>query len=277
MPTLKVDKEECIACGTCIAECPTRVLEMKADEKIPGTINGAEEACINCGHCVAVCPKSAASLDTMDVSECLELPQDWRMTPEKCGFLLKGRRSIRNFKEDAVDKKVIKELIETAKYAPSGINRQPVKWAVVYEKAKVAELSKLVVEWMRELIKSKSPVAESLKMENIVKSCDEGWDRICRGAPHVVLTYAVKDDMTASQASVIALTYLDLIAASHSLGTCWAGYVQMAVNGSAEVMKFLGLSKKTVCTGAMMLGHPKFEYFAVPLRNKPHIIWVPKE
>ena len=32
---------------------------------------------------------------------------------------IKGRRSIRKFKEDAVDPKLIEEIIETASYAPS--------------------------------------------------------------------------------------------------------------------------------------------------------------
>jgi nitroreductase/NAD-dependent dihydropyrimidine dehydrogenase PreA subunit len=276
MSVLLINKEECTRCGACIAECPVNILAMN-EEKIPATIKDGEKRCINCGHCVTVCPVSAASLDTMDVNDCVDLPQNWRLTPEKVKALLKGRRSIRNFTDEAVDKKVITDLIDAARYAPSGINTQPVKWAVVYEKAKVQELSKLVVEWMRGLVEAKAPIAESLHMDNMIKACESGRDWICRGASHVVLTYALKEDPMAPAASIIALTYLDLMAASYSLGACWAGYVQMAVNSSPEVMKFLGLSKKSACTGAMMLGYPKYDYYAIPTRNKPHTIWVPKE
>ncbi|MDD5440066.1 MAG: nitroreductase family protein [Candidatus Omnitrophica bacterium] len=276
MAALTIDKTECISCGTCIAECPVRIIAMDPAEKIPAITKGAEELCINCGHCVCACPKSAASLDTMDVTDCKDLPQDWQLSPAKVEALLKGRRSIRNFKDDPVDKKILTQLIDTARYAPSGINRQPVKWAVVHEKAKVAELSKLVCEWMKGLIKNKAPLVEALRLEHIVQSCDEGHDRICRGAPHAVIAYALKDDMLAPQAATIALSYLDLIAVSYGLGTCWAGYVHMAVNASPDVVKFLGLSKKSACFGAMLVGYPKFDYYAIPLRNKPHIVWVPK-
>jgi len=276
MATMKIDKEECIACGTCIAVCPVKIIEMKNDEKIPAIIKGAEELCINCGHCVTVCPKSAASLDTMDVNDCKELPQGWQLSPEQVEILLKGRRSIRNFKDEPVDKKIMTDMIDTARYAPTGINKQPVKWAVVYDKDKVQELAKLVVDWMKELVKAKSPIVETFHLDRTIADFEQGQDRICRHAPHVVIAYAAKDDPLAPAASTIALTYLDLIAVSYGLGACWAGYVQMAINASPDVMKFLGLSKKSACFGAMMVGSPKYEYYSIPLREKAHILWAPK-
>jgi len=47
-------------------------------------------------------------------------------------------------------------------------------------------------------------LAASLRMEHIVSSWEKGEDWICRGAPHLVFVYALKDDMTAAQASTIA-------------------------------------------------------------------------
>ncbi len=44
--------EECVACGTCAAECPVEAIK----EGTPYTIT---DECVECGACAAVCPVSA--------------------------------------------------------------------------------------------------------------------------------------------------------------------------------------------------------------------------
>lgn len=46
--------EECIACGSCMEQCPVEAIE----EGTPYVINNA---CIDCGACVEVCPVDAIS------------------------------------------------------------------------------------------------------------------------------------------------------------------------------------------------------------------------
>lgn len=50
-----VISDECIACGTCQAECPTDAISEGDIYKID------PEKCIDCGTCVDVCPVSAIS------------------------------------------------------------------------------------------------------------------------------------------------------------------------------------------------------------------------
>ncbi len=45
---------ECIGCGACIGECPSKCI---SDEGGVAVINAAE--CIDCGSCASVCPVSA--------------------------------------------------------------------------------------------------------------------------------------------------------------------------------------------------------------------------
>ncbi len=271
MSLFTVIKEKCGGDGACAAVCPVRIIKM--ENRLPVPVEGAEKACINCGHCVAVCPPAALSLDTMPARQCKALGDSWMLPPENFEIFAKGRRSIRIYKEDVVDRAIIEKLIDTARYAPSGINRQPVNWAVIYEKDKVARLSVMVIDWMKSLVRQGSEIAESLRMENIIKRYEEGSDPILRGAPHLIIAYSLKDDMTAPQSCTIALTYLELMAASMGLGACWAGYVVMAINASDEIRKFIGLSNKTSAFGAMMVGYSKYKYRRIPLRNAPHVIW----
>ncbi len=89
----------------------------------------------------------------------------------------------------------------------------------------------------------------------------------------MVIAYGLKFDPLAPQACTIALTYFELAAAASCLGTCWAGYVQMAINTNPHIQKFLGLSSKTNCFGALLLGYQKYQYQRLPQRNKAHVMW----
>ena len=45
--------------------------------------------------------------------------------------MIKGRRSIRKYKEDAVDRALMEEIIEITRYAPSWTNSQTPRWTLV--------------------------------------------------------------------------------------------------------------------------------------------------
>ena len=66
MGLITVHAEKCIQCGSCLEECPFRLLEMKTESSPPTPkeieVRSAEERCINCGHCMAVCPVGALTL-----------------------------------------------------------------------------------------------------------------------------------------------------------------------------------------------------------------------
>lgn len=49
--------DECIACGSCMAECPVEAI---SEGETKYVIN--EETCIDCGACEGVCPVGAPKL-----------------------------------------------------------------------------------------------------------------------------------------------------------------------------------------------------------------------
>jgi nitroreductase/NAD-dependent dihydropyrimidine dehydrogenase PreA subunit len=270
---LSVDKFKCIRCAACVAVCPIKIIKLDPVSRLPEMVSKGEKICLRCGHCISVCPHRALSLYHMRAQDHHPLRHDWRLTPEKVEGILKGRRSIRNYKNEPVEKDKLKKIIEAARYAPSGINRQPVRWEIIYYKERVRRFSEAAISWMRQQMRMESPLARTIRMKRIVAAWDNHNDWICRGAPHLVIVYAPKSDISVAQDCTIALTYFELAAASAHLGTCWAGYAQLAINMSPEVRKFVYLSSRMRCFGAMLVGYPRFSYHRIPIRNKPHIIW----
>jgi len=246
---------------------------MNEKERVPEFVPGGGDICINCGHCFAFCPSGSIKLSTMNIENSMRLDHSKLPSTEQVELFLKGRRSIRSYKDEPMAKELIEKLLDIARYAPSGINRQPVNWAVLMGKDKVHDLGDLVSKWMEELLKSKSPMAEGLRFDRLVESWKKGEDRICRSAPCIVITYGLKDDPMVPQSCTIAAEYLELAAFGLGFGACWAGYVNIAVNMSEDVRKFVGLSSRAAAGAAMMIGHPKYRYSRIPFRNPVRIIW----
>ena len=273
MVTLSVDRKSCKGDGRCVEICPMQILVMNKDEKVPEFIPGGAETCINCGHCVSFCPPASLSLSSMDAKKCQRLDHSKLPSAEGAELLMKGRRSVRLYKDVPVPKEAIEKIIDIARYAPSGINRQPVSWAVLNGKDKVHELASLTEKWTEDLIAAKSAMAEAFNFSRIVKLWNNGEDTICRGAPCVIIAYGVKDDPLVPQSCTIAATYLELAAFASGLGACWAGYVNMAINTSDEVRKFAGLPSRAIAGAVMMVGEPKYRFSRIPSRNPARILW----
>lgn len=263
--------ESCTGCGTCVAVCPAGCLAMAAEG--PRTVSGASRACIQCGHCVAVCPRGALTHDVMAPAECAPLPADWRLTPEAVSGLLTGRRSIRNFEERPVDRAVLAQLLDVARYAPTAKNAQSAQWLVITNPAEVQEVSCAVIDWMRGQLAERAPAARVMRYTHLIEAHDAGRDPICRYAPHLVIAHAPTADPFATCACLLALSYLELAALPHGLGTCFAGYVHMAAVNAPEVQALLDLPEGHACFGGVLLGYPQYAYARRPARNPAEVIW----
>jgi coenzyme F420-reducing hydrogenase delta subunit/Na+-translocating ferredoxin:NAD+ oxidoreductase RNF subunit RnfB len=66
---VKVDKDLCIACGTCVAFCPYHAPKLES----VGGISFDLEACRGCGLCAALCPAFALDLDNWERDRILNM------------------------------------------------------------------------------------------------------------------------------------------------------------------------------------------------------------
>jgi len=273
MPFFAIDKNLCDQDGLCVKACPTQVIQMNKQNPYPAATQDYAAYCLACGHCVAVCPTGAFSMDQNSVDLCPPIQKELTLTPEQAEQFLRSRRSIRNFRKQPVERFKLEKLMEMACCAPSAKNSQPWHWTVVADPADVRRLAEMVVDWIRGITARFPEKAEISGFPRIVSAWDAGEERICRGAPHLLVVHGDKDYGFGAEDSALALSYLELFAPALGLGTCWGGYVYSAINAHAPLFKALGLPSDHRALGAMMVGYPKLRYLRLPNRNAPKVTW----
>ncbi len=271
MSLFTLDAEKCLHDGRCAATCPLGLIQFV--RRTPVASDQAEASCIRCGHCVAACPSGALSLNAMPASFLAPAASDWMLTPDQMESLMKNRRSIRRFKSAPVAKETLERLIDIASHAPTGLNRQPVRWLVIPGRESVHRYAGMVIDWMRLMLQKEHPLSRISNFAGMVHAWEVGADIVCRKAPAMIIAYGSKKDITSSQSCTIAMTYLELAAPSFGLGVCWAGYFNAAINEHAPLKQALGLDEENTAFGSVMIGCSKEEFFRVPTRNPASITW----
>ena len=262
MPSINIDRDKCQRDGICVADCPFSLI-VQDDDGYPQMRAAADRLCISCGHCVAVCPHEALSLKEMSPADCAPVRKSLVIDVESAEQFLKSRRSIRTYRTEQVPHERLEKLLDTARWAPSAKNLQPVHWLVIEDPQMVQKLAALTVDWLR----------ETNNYPGIVDAWDEGRDMVLRGAPHLAIAHADTNSLKPEVDCTIALTYLELAAHAMGLGTCWAGIFMGAAKAYQPLIAALALPEMHTVFGAMMLGFPKFRYFRIPARDDAKVEW----
>ena len=273
MPPVIINHDRCNADGICTEVCPRKLIKFNAQESKPRPIPEAAELCINCGHCLGVCPSGAISLNGITAQDCAETEKSRWPGYNELDLLLRARRSIRVYQDKPVDRQILERLLNTCRYAPSGSNKQPVNWIIAADKDRIHMLGRLVIDWMKDAVQSKQPVAPQWPLASFIQGWENGQDVIFRNAPVVLITHANKISSLPSESCVIAMTYFDLAASSMGLGACWVGFLMIAASLHPPIKTALGIPPDHELYGAMVAGYPQYPYKKIPERNQPHIVW----
>ena len=156
--------------------------------------------------------------------------------------LVAARRSVRSYRPDPVAEPLLRQVLESARLAPSACNRQPFRVIVIRTPGREAELLRVYPKgWFVE-----APIVLavcSVPAEAWVRSRHDGWS-------------AAETDAT------IATDHMLLAAADLGLGTCWiSSFDPLAAR------EILGLPEDVVPISFTPLGWPADT--AGPKERKP--------
>jgi nitroreductase len=177
-----------------------------------------------------------------------------------------GRRSVREYTSQAVDKSAVDSLIEAAIQAPSAVNEQPWTFTVVRDQAMLDRLSTAAKRHMLATISESSNSAHFRSLLGDVNF------HIFYHAPVLILISAIAPGPWIVEDCALAAQNLMLSAYASGLGTCWIGFAQNFLQ-TPEGKAMLGLPDACVPIAPIIVGHMK----AVPAhveRRKPDVRWI---
>jgi len=166
---------------------------------------------------------------------------------------IQKRRSIRKFKPDPVPDEVITQILEAARLAPSGTNRQPWRFQVIKDKALKEKLfneatfgdQKYILE-APAVIVCGSELLTFVKRHKLAPPDSEyygaesdNWDDIKQFLPD------------ANMYTAIAITQMVLTATALDLGTCWVQRIKFG-----QVGRTLGWPRHIAVLALMLVGYP---------------------
>ncbi len=261
MSTLQfsVDDARCTRCGECVADCPSRVIRQQGTG-LPFIPADAESQCVRCQHCLAVCPAAALSILGRDPAASLPLTAGVLPTADAMERLVRGRRSVRRYRDANVAPALIQRLLSTLANAPTGVNRRELTFTVIDDKAAMQRFRERMMAALCEAAAANRIPPRLTYLQRAVPAWTEHRvDIILRGAPHLLIVSAPPDVSTAREDLALALAYFELMAQSAGLGTVWCGMLKMALIVLPELKPVLGLPADHEYY-AMLFGPPAVRY-----------------
>lgn len=160
-----------------------------------------------------------------------------------------SRRSIRKYKVDDIAEEDLEQIVEAAKYAPSGMNAQSWHFSVIQNREKIEALEAVVYEALKG---SEDPYLK--KMGELAEF------HYFYGAPVLVIISNAANSISLSPVSDAALAAGNMMLAAQSLGlgSCWI-HILTRLRDEPEVktaLAALGVPKGYVVCSALTLGHP---------------------
>lgn len=263
----KIDENKCTKCGLCVKDC------IAAENGILPIINNIDK-CLKCGHCYAVCPAGAVSINGNNPAEEEKILSQ---NPDMILNLIKSRRSIRQYKQENLDKELLNKLKNMLDWVPAGCNYHKLHFSFIDDIEVMNEFRDYTNNKIISILKNKAVKSICDKFGAYADRFINGEDIIFRGAPHLI---AVSNSVSApcpKEDAVIALSYFELYAQSLGIGTCWCGYAQLCLKAFPELCGYLKIPDGYQAEYVMLFGPKNINYSRITRPEPVSIISAEKK
>jgi len=192
---------------------------------------------------------------------------------------IKQRRSIRSYKNKKIPKKLIEDIIEAGRFAPSAHNSQQCRFIIINNKKTIKKCSEHIKRWFKVRLPLKPII--SLFNKKLLKTIEGAEKRVFNDkdlffydAPLLILICA-KDNSWAPKDASCAAQNMMLAARSLNIGSCWIGYADHVLNKSRPLLDELGVPKDLMIHSTLVFGYPEsFPKGVVPRKKDNVIKWI---
>ncbi len=156
--------------------------------------------------------------------------------------IIKARKSIRVYQAKPLPKKVVEDILEAAKYAPTARNLQELEYKVITNKTLINKLNE--------------GLGAVLKKEGFpLKGPPGAKPDFFYGAPLVIIITAPKDNMWAPADAGLAVQNILLYATSIGLGACFIGMAKL-IERDKNLLTMIHIADNMAIVAAVICGYP---------------------
>ncbi len=202
--------------------------------------------------------------------------------PEQMQEFLKYRRSIRKFKDKAIEKDLLKSLANISKYAPT--NNQEIDIIIVDDKPLIEQLESKCISFINKtykifyrpkivfgLLRRIMPSINEIDKVKIERTLKRG--NIFQNAPALIILLADSRIPHTELSCQYALYNISLYAQSLGLGTCISGAGKMVLSKNKKIRRLLGIPYNKRIMGILFLGYPDVKFPNKVEGIEPKIQW----
>ena len=285
------DVDVCRKCGLCVMACGRAVFQQKERGTMPEII--ALERCFACGQCVSICPQGAIAHSEYPEGTIHPIIREQVPTYDQVLELIHSRRSKRKFRERVVERDVIEQVLEAARFAPSEHNTQTTEFIVVRDKELIQEIGTLTADYYTALGRRiRNPIGKAMfrlmagprsmevildylpEMEGLVSQYHQGRDFILNDAPVLVLFCADQAGGFPDVNASLAVQNAILAAEALGLGCFYAGFVARACKRDDKIARLVSLPETHGIYGVLAMGYPRVRFRNWPERNPAKVTWL---
>ncbi len=276
--------DTCNKCLLCVRDCNSGV--WRVINGIPTPVD--EDLCNRCSHCIAICPRGAIRHEGLDGGQAARLNRK-NIRPEAYRDIILGRRSIRHYRDREVPREVMEKVIDLARYAPTASNDQNVGYIIITNRKVLSEISKKIFgianrffelfdSGLGKMIKNSTGLKnhryirllEYIRQEYAVSK----RDYILYSAPALLLLYTPKKaNFGCDNCNIAAATIINY-AHSLGLGTCFIGFVTLALRFSKKMRALAGVPKGVRVHASLVMGYPALGFTNTVSRRKADVTWL---
>lgn len=111
-------------------------------------------------------------------------------------------------------------------------------------------------------------------MKYYIDQTEKGRDFILHNAPLLILIHAPKGAKFANENCNLAASNLMNYAYSLGLGTCYIGFLNLALQYSKTIRTIVKLPKKRMAYACIIMGYPAYKHAKTASRKQPLIKWI---
>lgn len=268
MLQFSVDESRCTRCGVCAKDCVAYVIR-QGGKRLPTIAPEHEPRCLQCQHCLAICPTGAISILGKSPTDSQPIVPENLPSFDELATLVRGRRSVRQYKQENVDAELLSRLLTTLQYAPTGANALGLTFTVIDDLAVMQRFQQQMIALIRASASSNNlperylPMLEFPDAKLIV--------RLFRTAPHAIIVSAPPTVTTPGEDTAVAIANFELLARSAGLGSVWWGFLRFFTNMVPEIKTLLGIPEDHFLSAALF-GYPAVQYARTVQRDDAAVI-----